>query len=184
VSPDIASALSRLARNYARMCPRADQRDLVQAGHVADLELDAAGKCTATPYRVVALRRALRDAAWANESPVTTGRPLSPESFQRVREQCRRAPEVVEVATAADRPDESLELHMLRLTVRRRIAAHLSHSPWLDCGVEVLEGERPQCVAERRGVEVEHIYRATQTLKERLRADREMREMWREYARP
>lgn len=181
--PALTSTLDRLARRYARVCPHADRRDLEQVGRVVDLELDAAGKRdSSAAYRVVVLRRALRAEAWRAELPVSTPRVDSRFRLRDLRQQCQRASDdVVNLGGGEEHPDHTLDLYALRCRVRRRLAEHLQRSPWLEPGIEVLEGGRARQVAARRGVQVEHIYRVTSMLKQRLRRDGEMQLLWSEY---
>jgi hypothetical protein len=71
----------------------------------------------------------------------------------------------------------------LRRIVQARIQAHVTAAPELRPAVEVvLYGERPRAVAEQLQLPVDDIYRASESLRARLRADQELQRLWSEAA--
>jgi hypothetical protein len=155
----IAPRVQALAYSLRRGGCEAD--DLVQSAALNELArgLEEADE----PLRLTAARQAMLDA--------------------RRREQRRAAHVDAEATTpTVDRrplQDALLDCQRLRRCVRARLGDHARRRPHLLPAVPVVLGLRtPRDVAVQRGLPVHHVYQATEALREHLRADGELQQLW------
>ena len=161
MTSDFVRSVRRFATGLHRACPALQVDDLLQDA----LEHDVVHRSATGPHHVVGARNAMRstyrrEAWWA--ARVDSGADPS--------------------ARPADgTPEAALLTLQLRRIVRARLAAHLEAAPELRPAVEVvLYRERPRVVAEQLHLDVEDIYRASECLRARLRADEDLQRAWRE----
>ena len=153
--------LRPFARGLNRACPSLGVDDLLQDAALHDV----AGGCAVELYRIVSARNAMRS------------------TYRREAWMERRVDHDADPDTQAGTttPEAALLTLQLRRIVRARLAAHLDAAPELRPAVEVvLYRERPRVVAEQLHLNVEDIYRASECLRARLRADEDLQRAWRD----
>ena len=146
----------RMARSIQRSCSRLDADDLAQDALLHDLSVSGP-----EGLRLVCAWRTMRGTR-------------RHESWLAVR----LSDDDVDQFTDARTPEGDLAREQLRWLVRARLADHLARHPELRVAVRVLTGE----IRARETANPKETYRATERLRERLRADEQMRAAWADCA--
>ena len=175
------SIAAKAASNYCRRCWWAEHSDLENTAMVAVLEAertwDPEVGVPKGAYQWRAAVLALRNYLWETSSPVSL-----PKRSAMLPELAKGISKVAldpSAGTTTPWPDRLIDDDRWRQGVRAQLEALTDHDQDADLALAVLLGEgRSAEVAQARGVPVQRVYRATQRVRELMRVDLTLYELW------